>query len=151
MRTDIIERKNEILQWIEENQSKAYICRELGCKQDTLNGYLRKLGIVYVGNMGAKGKKTDAKRKSFFDLSKGVGVPSHRLKLRLLEDGLKQHQCEECGLDEWMGQLIPIELHHIDGNRFNNNLENLQLLCPNCHALTPNYSCKKRDGLVAER
>ena len=46
-------------------------------------------------------------------------------------------------MTEWMGISIPIELHHIDGNRFNNKLDNLQILCPNCHALTDNYSGRK--------
>ena len=45
MRTDILERKDEILQWIEEEQPKCYICRQLNCKQDTLNSYLKKMGI----------------------------------------------------------------------------------------------------------
>ena len=43
MRTDILERRNEILQWIEEEQPKSYICQQLGCKQETLNSYLKKM------------------------------------------------------------------------------------------------------------
>ena len=39
----------------------------------------------------------------------------------------------------WNGQTIPLELHHVNGNNKDNSLENLQLLCPNCHALTSNY------------
>jgi len=42
-------------------------------------------------------------------------------------------------MTEWLGRPIPLELHHIDGNRDNNVLENYQLLCPNCHALTDSY------------
>ena len=49
MRTDILERKNEILQWIEEEQTKSYICQQLNCKNDTLNTYLQKMGIKYKG------------------------------------------------------------------------------------------------------
>lgn len=51
-------------------------------------------------------------------------------------------KCECCGLIEWQGQQIPLELHHKDGNNMNNIEENLQLLCPNCHALTDNYRGK---------
>ena len=51
----------------------------------------------------------------------------------------RTNTCEECGLSEWQDQPIPLELHHRDGNRANNKLNNLVLLCPNCHALTPNY------------
>lgn len=51
-RADILERKNDILKWIEENQSKAYMCRELKCKPETLNSYLKKMNIEYAGNQG---------------------------------------------------------------------------------------------------
>lgn len=52
---------------------------------------------------------------------------------------IKEHRCENCGLDTWLGKKIPLEVHHIDGNRRNNDLNNLQLLCPNCHYLTDTY------------
>lgn len=55
MRTDILERKEEILQWISENKSKAFISNELKCKQETLNTYLKKMNIEYTGNMSGKG------------------------------------------------------------------------------------------------
>lgn len=63
------------------------------------------------------------------------GTGSHKGVL-LLERG---HRCEDCGLSEWKGQPIPIELEHIDGDNKNNNRENLKLLCCNCHALTPTW------------
>ena len=49
MRTDILERKEEILQWIAEEQPKSYMCKQLDCKQETLNSYLKKMGIEYAG------------------------------------------------------------------------------------------------------
>lgn len=52
---------------------------------------------------------------------------------------LRGHKCEQCGLKEWLNQKIPLEVHHIDDDHKNNVLENLQLLCPNCHALTENW------------
>lgn len=62
------------------------------------------------------------------------------LKDRLIE--LRGHKCEDCGLTEWKNQPIPLEAHHIDGDKCNNTLENLLLLCPNCHTLTSNYGSK---------
>jgi 5-methylcytosine-specific restriction endonuclease McrA len=53
------------------------------------------------------------------------------------------HKCESCGNTEWFNQPIKLEIHHIDGDRTNNNLENLQLLCPNCHSITPNWRKQK--------
>lgn len=52
---------------------------------------------------------------------------------------LRGRKCEKCGQEEWMGQPIPLCCHHKDGDHLNNEIENLQLLCPNCHALTDNY------------
>lgn len=49
------------------------------------------------------------------------------------------HRCESCNNESWGGKPIRLELHHVDGNSDNNDESNLNLLCPNCHSLTPNY------------
>jgi transcriptional regulator with XRE-family HTH domain len=61
------------------------------------------------------------------------------LKMRLLSAGLKENVCERCGLREWLGEPIGMQLHHINGNGRDNRLENIQFLCPNCHAKTVNW------------
>jgi HNH endonuclease len=61
------------------------------------------------------------------------------IKRRLLAEGLKVNRCEECGLTEWRGRPLNMALHHVNGDGSDNRLENLVLLCPNCHAQTPNY------------
>lgn len=55
---------------------------------------------------------------------------------------LRGRKCEQCGTTEWLGNPINLEIHHIDGNHNNNELENIQLLCPNCHSYTENYRGK---------
>ncbi|MBV7339743.1 HNH endonuclease [Chloroflexi bacterium TSY] len=67
-----------------------------------------------------------------------------RLKNRLLRENVKAHQCERCGNSTWLNAPIPLELHHKDGDRTNNLLRNIELLCPNCHALTDNYRGGKK-------
>ncbi len=59
--------------------------------------------------------------------------------------------CEKCGLDSWQGEPIPLEIHHINGINTDNRLENLQLLCPNCHALTNYYRGRARMSARSER
>ena len=75
---------------------------------------------------------------------KGVKRNRYHLKRRLLADGLKDSWCEECGLAEWRGAGLSLELHHINGDPHDNRLENLQLLCPNCHSQTDNWGGKAR-------
>jgi len=67
---------------------------------------------------------------------------THGLRGRLLKEEWKNHECEECKLSQWRGQFIPLELHHLNGINNDHRIENLQLLCPNCHAQTKNYRGK---------
>lgn len=67
---------------------------------------------------------------------------------RLVREGLLQEACNACGICEWMGLPAPLQLDHIDGNRLNNVLRNLQLLCPNCHALTPTFGGRNKSSAV---
>jgi hypothetical protein len=63
----------------------------------------------------------------------------HTLKRRLIAEGVLPVRCSSCGGTEWMGRPIPLELDHINGVHDDHRRENLQFLCPNCHALTPTY------------
>ena len=67
---------------------------------------------------------------------------TQNLKKRIIAAGLKMRICEMCGLKTWNGREISLELNHVNGDRFDHRLENLQLLCPNCHAQTENYRGK---------
>jgi hypothetical protein len=73
-------------------------------------------------------------------LVKGRRVHRGHLKQRLLSEGLKANSCERCGISDWLGDPLSLALHHVNGDGLDNRLENLSLLCPNCHAQTPNFS-----------
>lgn len=144
MRKDIFERKDEILKWISENKTKGFIKKELNCKYETLENYLKKMGIKYEGNSPGRGVEKIWSRTTAEQYIKNSVSPSaSHLRKKLIRDGIKKEECEECGLKEWRGKKLFLELHHIDGNHFNNEFNNLQILCPNCHSLYPNHKNKK--------
>lgn len=67
---------------------------------------------------------------------------TNKLRKRLFNEGLFEKKCQGCGNKEWQGVPIPLELEHINGISNDHRKENLRILCPNCHALTPTYRGK---------
>jgi len=94
------------------------------------------------GKTWSKQKDISSKLVEHSVYSTGLPISSYKLKNQLLKLGYKQHICEMCNNTEWMNTKIPLELHHVNGNKFDNRIENLQLLCPNCHSFTENYRAK---------
>lgn len=66
------------------------------------------------------------------------------LRKRLIKEKIFEQKCYRCGLTYWLGKEISLELEHINGDRFDNRIENLTILCPNCHSLTPTYRGRKK-------
>jgi len=82
-------------------------------------------------------------QKNYFDygtLRTNTAAKSEKLRLMLIAK--RGSTCDCCKNNNWLGYTIPLEVHHIDGDKFNNDESNLVLLCPNCHALTDNYRGK---------
>ena len=76
---------------------------------------------------------------------------SSTLLKRLKDAHLKEHKCEKCGLTEWQGEYITLHLHHKDGNHNNNKLDNLEVLCPNCHSQTDSFAGKNTNKNKKEK
>lgn len=73
-----------------------------------------------------------------------AGGSRRNVKLRLLRAGLLQNRCLQCGLSEWLGKPLAIQIDHINGVPSDHRLENLRMLCPNCHSQTETYG--RRNG-----
>lgn len=100
----------------------------------------------FHGQLWNKGRQLGPVRelKEYLTNPSRWNITSHRLRLRLLKEGVFKHKCYGCNRKNWLGSPIPLELEHIDGNSKNNKISNLTLLCPNCHALTPTYRGKNK-------
>lgn len=146
--------------WTEE-QLAAAVAAELG-----VAGVLRRLGLRAAGgNYGNIGRAIKAAQLSTNHFSQrghlqrrhnphaprtplaqilvsGSAFRSSQLRKRLVQESVLAAQCSGCLRVDWLGRPIPLELDHVDGDRHNNQLENLRLLCPNCHAMTPTYRGK---------
>ncbi len=67
-----------------------------------------------------------------------------KLRNRLISEGIKINKCEICGISDWNGKELSTQLDHIDGNSHNHLLENLRMICPNCHSQTETYCGKNK-------
>jgi hypothetical protein len=105
------------------------------------------LTIHFKGKAWNKGMKTGHYRQAPLEelLVSDSKCQTYKLKLRLFEVGIKCQACEQCGWSECAQDgRIPVELDHINGDRHDNRLENLRILCPNCHSLQPTHRGKNR-------
>jgi hypothetical protein len=130
----------------EGSNSMAAAAAELELHFNSFKKRAIELGC-YVTNQSGKGiNKTMPKTpiKEIIVEGKYPHYQTYKLKLRLLDEGYKQNKCEVCGIIDWEGKELNMELDHIDGNRTNHLLSNLRLLCPNCHAQTDTYRAKNK-------
>lgn len=108
----------------------------------------KKLAIkfdCYKPNQGGKGThKKPIVSYSLADIlnNKYPHYQAYKLKNRLIKEGYKENKCEICGISNWNDKELKMELHHKDGNKYNNSLENLIILCPNCHSQTDTFRAK---------
>ena len=140
----------QLVEAVKNSTSVAAVARALDVKgggaKSSLSKRIEELGLDtshFTGSGWSKGLLCP--RLSMDEiLVENSKYHQERLKDRLLSEHVKEAKCEICGRSEWLDQPIPLELHHINRNHFDNRLENLQILCPNCHSYTHNILRKQK-------
>lgn len=116
-----------------------------------ISAHIKRLGLStehFTGQAWLRGRRgviTRQPRPLQELLVVGSVISSSALRKRLIREGLLEPKCEMCGLDTWRGEPLPLALDHINGDPGDNRLENLRILCPNCHALTDTW-CRRKNG-----
>jgi hypothetical protein len=139
---------DEIITAALTSPSGASAATKLGIKYDTFRVHAKRLN-VFNPNPAGKGISKpilDDRKFVLEDILNGKHpqYSTGKLKKRLIGEGIKDNKCESCGITEWNGTNIVMHLDHIDGNRYNHKIENLRMLCPNCHSQTDTYCGKNK-------
>ena len=150
---------------VQKSQSVRQVIKALGLipaggNYVQVNKYIVKYALDtshFTGQGWSKGLKIPQKpiRATRDVLTKNSDFQSYKLKKRLFEERLKEVRCEMCSWAKVSPDgRIPLELDHINGDRFDNRLQNLRILCPNCHSLQPTHrgrNKKSRGGETGRR
>ena len=139
--------KQELIKAVQNSKSISGTLKKLGVapyggNYEVFKRYIKNHNIDishFLGQGWNKGNSPAEIKPIEAYLSNNIPITSYKLKNKLLKLKIKSHGCEMCKKTTWLNKPIPLELHHINGNNKDNLLENLLLLCPNCHALTNNY------------
>lgn len=148
--------REEISKAIDVTNTMAAAATLSGIRFSTFKRYAKKFNLYKI-NQGGKGNKKPKQEgcgkiplDEIFD-GKHPQYQTYKLKNRLIDIGLKSNQCECCGVADWNGKPIACHLDHIDGNPKNHRLDNLRILCPNCHSQTDTFSNKRGKQYVENK
>ena len=131
-----------------ESATKA--AAQLGISYDTYRKHATRLNVFNTNpnRRGIKRSKDEYFKRTIplEEILQGKHPHYGRLglKRKLFEAGLKENKCEICGIKEWNGTPLQMQLDHIDGNTYNHSIENLRMICPNCHSQTETFCGKNK-------
>jgi len=142
--------KQQLVVAVSSNKSIRGVLKELNLKPTggnykQIKKYIKLYSLDtshFTGKLWSKGTKIGHKpRLPLYEiLVENSNFQSHKLKKRLFTEGIKFAECEECGWHQSTdGGRVPVELDHINGNPRDNRIENLRILCPNCHSLKSSH------------
>lgn len=117
------------------------IAVELKVPEVTVWRRCKKLGLEFNSGKDGRGKKIEL---SEILEGKHPHFQTLKLKKRIIKEKVLPYKCVECGLSEWRDKELSLHLDHIDGDSKNHKLENLRLLCPNCHSQTDTWCGKNK-------
>lgn len=142
-------RDKKIIEASKRFLSATHAASFLKMDYNTFKNHAKRLNC-FRKNPGGKGTQKTGKDKRKYSLAeifsgKYPNYQSNKLRKRLFKEKIKERKCEGCGRKTWRNKQIPLELHHDDGNNKNHKLENLIILCPNCHAQTETYKGKNNN------
>lgn len=152
--------KDEAKEIVKKCTSIADFCRSVGWvprgdNYKTFHRYVKKYELDISHFTGQRtnleNRNNRHLEKTAEEYSKSEYVRSTTFLQKLIKEGYKEKRCEYCGNTTWLGGDIPLELHHKDGNHFNNDISNVEVLCPNCHAKTDFYRGAKNKKEPAKK
>lgn len=126
--------------------SMASAAATLGMHYNTFRRHAKALGCFKTNQPGKGTSKPSQRIIPLQEILDGLHpqYQTFKLKCRLVKDGILEDKCSLCGISEWLGKRLGIELDHVDGCRTNHKLSNLRMICPNCHSQTKTYRSRNR-------
>jgi hypothetical protein len=154
--------KEKLEEAVKSSQSIAGVCRILnirpcGGNYKTISYKIKHFEIDtshFTGkgwNVGLKFKPCKERPLSEVLIEDSDYLTGNKLKKRLFKQGLKEEKCEICGITDWNGKKLVLEIDHINGKNLDHRIENIRILCPNCHSQTPTHKGKNKLSALSEK